>query len=89
MNNSTIYELSNYDHMLESVCYWHFKNNSTVLRRLIRELREIIRADECYHESDLRDNIEVLHNLKSVKDIEGLKSVISEAGFSLKLIELL
>lgn len=89
MNNSTIYELSNYDHMLESVCYWHFKNNSTVLRRLIRELREIIRNDECYYESDLRDNIEVLHNLKSVKDIEDLKIVIDKVGFKLQLKELL
>ena len=89
MNNSTIYELSNYDHMLESVCYWHFKNNSTVLRRLIRELRVIIRNDECYYESDLRDNIEVLHNLKSVKDIEDLKIVIDKVGFKLQLKELL
>lgn len=89
MNNSTIYELSNYDHMLESMCYWHFKNNSTVLRRLIRELRVIIRNDECYYGSDLRDNIEVLHNLKSVKDIEDLKVVIDKVGFKLQLKELL
>lgn len=89
MDNSTIYELSNYDHMLESVCYWHFKNNSTALRRLIRELREIIRADDGYYEDDVKNNIEVLHNLKSVKDIEDLKIVIDKVGFKLQLKELL
>lgn len=84
-----VYELSQYDHLLDSIYYWHFKNNPTVLRRLIRELREVIRADDGYYEGDLRDNIEVLHNLKSVNSIEELKVVIGKVGFKLELKELL
>ena len=84
-----IYELSQYDPIYESVYYWVFKNNPTVLHRIVKELREIIRADYGYYEDDVNNNMKVLHNLKSVKDIEGLKTVIDKAGFKLQIKELL
>ena len=89
MDSSNIYELSKYDYMYESEFFWHFKNDRTVLSRMIRELRDIIRSDDGYYEWDLRINIEVLHNLKSVRSIEELEGVISKVGFKLELKELL
>lgn len=56
---------------------------------MIRELRDIIRSDDGYYEWDLSINIEVLHNLKSVRSIEELEGVISKVGFKLELKELL
>lgn len=84
-----VYELSNYDYMYDRTFYYHFKKDDTMVSRIKTFIRSQLRYDSGYFEDDERYNIEALHMLKGVSDLEGITPILEKVGWYLEEKELL
>lgn len=81
--NNTIYELSVYEPLLESIFYYNFKKDDTSAQRIKRFLREQIRLDAGYYDDDVKNNMKILHLLKGANSIEGITKVLDKTSWRL------
>lgn len=80
---NTIYELSVYVPLLESFLYYNFKKDNTPAQRIKSFLREQLRLDTGYYDDDVKENMKILHLLKTADSIEDIVDVLERTSWGL------